>query len=191
MSSQVLFLHGPAASGKHTIGTLVAEKLGWPLFHNHLTVDLVTSLFDFGTEGFVALREAIWRESFAAAADAGRSFVFTFNPERTVRPALIGELQELVEARGGEVLYVELACSDAEVERRIGNASRQQFGKLTDVGLYRDIRDGGGFDFPPLPEAMIVVDTEARPPEESAGLISSAVLEAGGESSRGQERCLS
>jgi hypothetical protein len=67
MSLFVVFIHGPAASGKHTIGNLVSEQLGVPLFHNHLTVDLVGTLFDFGTEAFIELRAEIWRSAFTAA----------------------------------------------------------------------------------------------------------------------------
>ena len=98
----VVFLHGPAASGKHTIGTLVSEATGLPLFHNHLTVDLATTLFEFGSEPFVSLREAIWLSSFRTAAEAGQSFLFTFHPESTVRPEFIHRAEEAVRAAGGE-----------------------------------------------------------------------------------------
>ena len=45
----VFFIFGPAAAGKYTIGKLVSESLALPLFHNHLTVDLVATLFEFGS----------------------------------------------------------------------------------------------------------------------------------------------
>ena len=44
----VVFLYGPPASGKHTIGKRLSALLNIPLFHNHLTVDLATTLFEFG-----------------------------------------------------------------------------------------------------------------------------------------------
>ena len=49
----VIFLHGPPASGKYTVGKVLSALLGVPLFHNHLAVDLARSLFEFGTPGFV------------------------------------------------------------------------------------------------------------------------------------------
>ena len=55
-----IFLHGPPAVGKLTIARELATLTGWRLFHNHLTVDLVLSVYDFGTPGFIALREQIW-----------------------------------------------------------------------------------------------------------------------------------
>ena len=175
MSFQVVFIHGPAAAGKHTIGTLVAERLQLPLFHNHLTVDLVKTLFDFGTAEFAALREKIWKSSFSAAAEAQRSFVFTFNPENTVRPQLIAELQASIEDCGGSIRYVELLCSDDEVARRISNPSRSKFGKLTNATVYKEFRAQGGFDFPPLPKPVTTVNTERLTPNESAEVVINAI----------------
>ena len=179
MTPQVLFLHGPAAAGKHTIGTLLSEQLGIPLFHNHLTVDLAGTLFDFGSREFVELREAVWKLSFQSAASAGRSFIFTFHPEATVRPALIDELGEIVAQHGGTVLFIELYCSDAEVERRIGNESRSRFGKLKDPVLFRELKKTGGFDFAPLPAPLISVDTERCTPEQSTRAIVEALQQTG------------
>jgi hypothetical protein len=175
----VLFLHGPAAAGKHTIGSILSGRLGLPLFHNHLTVDLVSTLFEFGSDGFVGLRAEIWKGAFRRAAEAGRSFIFTFNPEATVQPELIGELERLVTDAGGVVHYVELCCSDAVVVERIALASRSAFGKLTDPDAYREIRRSGGFDFPALPEALVRVDTERLAPEAAAACIVEALNAAG------------
>ena len=173
---QVIFLYGPPAAGKHTIGSLVSEKTGIPLFHNHLTVDLATSLFEFATPGFIALREQVWMAAFSSAADVGQSFIFTFNPENSVDPGLIERLEAEVTKRGGEIIYVELLCSDEAVLDRIDNESRKQFGKLVDKGLYQDLKTGGTFDFPPLPEPMIQIDTEKLLPDESADKIRTFLL---------------
>jgi hypothetical protein len=172
---RVVFIHGPAASGKHTIGTLVAQALGIPLFHNHLAVDAALALFEFGSAGFRGMRAAIWSAAFEQAAASGRSFVFTFHPEASVDPALIDALAASVRERGGEVVFVELLCSPAAVLQRLGQPSRHRFGKLTDPVLYRSIEDSGGFAFPPLPAPALRVDTEALTPEQSAAAIVAAL----------------
>ena len=80
-----LFLHGPPAVGKLTIAREVAEQTGFRLFHNHLTVDLVLSVYDFGTPGFIALREQIWLAVIRRSlADRVPGMIFTFNPENSV-----------------------------------------------------------------------------------------------------------
>ncbi len=50
-----VFIHGPAAAGKYTIGSHLSERIGLPFFYNHLTVDLVRTLFEFGTKEFIHL----------------------------------------------------------------------------------------------------------------------------------------
>jgi hypothetical protein len=168
MAFSVVFIHGPAASGKHTIGSLVSKRLGLPLLHNHLTVDLVKTLFEFGTEPFIKLRASIWRETFKAACESRRSFIFTFNPENTVEPALIDELVSYIDNAGGVVHYVELICADREIIQRIGNESRRKFGKLTDASIYKEFKKAGGFEFPPFPTPVISVDTEVTDAEIAA-----------------------
>ena len=170
----VLFLHGPAASGKHTIGSLLSSILDMPLFHNHLVVDTVRALFDFGTPEFVALRGALWRESFSAAAVARKSFIFTFNPEATVTYSLLEDLLALVNAASGQVHFVEFQCDDKTISERLNEPSRAAFGKLSDKVLYASIKSAGGFDFPPLPRPIICIDTARHAPIESAQLIAEA-----------------
>lgn len=168
---QVVFIYGPAASGKHTIGSLVAEELGIPLFHNHLTVDLALALFDFGTTPFRALRASIWSDAFRAAAEVGRSFVFTFHPEATVDPALVDGLIGTIEDAGGSVLLVELVCPRETVLERLDSESRHAFGKMTDRDLYEEIESRGGFEFAGLGEADLQVDTSRHTPSESMRII--------------------
>lgn len=164
---QVIFIHGPAAAGKYTIGTLVSNLLGLPLFHNHLTVDLVSSLFEFGTEAFCQLREAIWLQSFSSASAADRSFVFTFHPEASLAPDLVTRLQACVEENGGQVQYIELACDVDVLLSRLGNSDRRRFGKLNDPELFQNLQIQGSFDYPALPEPLVRLRTDAVSAEDA------------------------
>ncbi|KAF1015543.1 MAG: hypothetical protein GAK31_01017 [Stenotrophomonas maltophilia] len=172
---RVVFLHGPAASGKYTIGKQVAQQLGLPLFHNHLAVDAALSLFAFGTEGFCRIRAGIWQLCFEEAAAASQSFVFTFHPEASVDPALVQRLVATVEAHGGHVAFVELACSVEATVARLGEPSRAAFKKLADPVLYRAIEQSGGFAFPPLPAPLLRVDIEQHNPQQAADIIVAAL----------------
>jgi hypothetical protein len=165
---RLIFIHGPAASGKLTIARALQKLTGIPVFHNHLVVDAVSALFDFGSEPFVHLREEMWLAAFGEAAKADRSLIFTFAPERTVRPAFVGRAVETVEAVGGRVLFAKLACSDAEQERRIDAASRGAFGKLNSLTQLRELRAMGAFDFPPLPYCGLTIDTGTNTPAQAA-----------------------
>lgn len=172
---QVIFIYGPAASGKYTIGSLLSTLTGIPLFHNHLAVDAAKSLFEFGTVPFNNVRAAVWRSVFSEAAKSRRSFIFTFNPEASVDPSLIEQMIESIHAENGAVRFVELTCSHKTILERLGNASRTQFGKLTDPDLYQTIQQQGGFEFPPLPAPIIVIDTDELTADRAAEKIA-AVL---------------
>ena len=172
---RVVFIHGPVAAGKHTIGSLLSVRTGLPLFHNHLCVDLARTLFEFGSEGFTQLRAEIWRAAFAAAATADTSFIFTFNPEASVDPKLIDQLVGIIETPGGEICFVELKASRETILRRLGNDSRAKFGKLVDRELFRQIESAGGFEFPPLPSPLLVVDTDRVNAGEAAMAIEQAL----------------
>ena len=168
---KLVFLHGPPAVGKLAVARELVRLTGYKLFHNHLTVDLVGSLFAFGSEPFVALREKIWLSAFHQAATNDVSLVFTFNPERTVREQFIAEALAVVEGAGGKVVFVALTCNEDELERRIADPSRGQFGKLRSVEQYRNLKAAGAFRFPNLPEGLSL-DTTQRSAADTAKSIS-------------------
>lgn len=164
---QVIFLHGPAASGKLTIARELAALTGLALFHNHLTVDLVLSLFPFGSPAFIEQRERIWLELMSRAVTEGTSLIFTFNPERTVSGDFPQTLETRVRAAGGTVRFVEIACAEGEIEKRLGTEVRRDFKKLSSVDFYRQLKREGAFDYPPIPSECRI-DSTASPPHESA-----------------------
>ena len=168
---KLIFIHGAPAVGKLTVARELAALTGFRLFHNHLTVDLATSLFPFGSEPFILLRERIWLAAFAEAARNNVSLIFTFNPERTVRERFIQDTIDMVKAEGGKVVFVELTCSEADLERRLEDASRKEFGKLASVEQYRSLKDAGAFDFPKLPNELSL-DTTSQSATDCARLIS-------------------
>lgn len=164
----VVFLFGPPAVGKLTVARELSELTGLRLFHNHLTVDLVVSLFVFGTKPFIELREKIWLETLRLAAEEGQSFIFTFNPESTVPEDFVERACQLVENGGGRVAFVELTCPEPELESRIENADRAQFSKLHSVDLYRELRSEGAFQVEGLPKPDLQIDTSELGPGEAA-----------------------
>jgi len=171
---KLIFIHGAPAVGKLTVARELARLTGFPLFHNHLTVDLVSSLFTFGTPPFVSLRERIWLAAFQEASRNNLSLIFTFNPERTVSEEFIQKTTDAIEAAGGRIVFVELTCAQDELERRMEEPSRKEFGKLASVGHYRSLKSEGAFEFPKLP-SDISINTTNQWPVDSARLINEYV----------------
>ena len=167
----VVFIYGPPASGKYTIASELNRLTGLPLFHNHLTVDLVSSLFGFGSNAFVRLREQIWLSSFEEAAKENRSFIFTFAPESTVSLQFIDRAESAINQAGGQIYYVECKCPDEVIESRIENKSRSVFGKLSSINKYRELKAANAFAFPRLPSPFVTIETDITSSENAASLI--------------------
>ncbi|HEY2860874.1 MAG TPA: hypothetical protein VGJ21_20865 [Terracidiphilus sp.] len=166
---RLIFLYGMPATGKLTVAHELKALTGFPLFHNHYAVDLLTSTFEFGSEPFVELREQIWLSVFEQASRAGApGLIFTFAPESTVRDSFIPQAVKVVEAGGGMVEFAQLTSPIDEVRRRISNPSRHQFGKLTSVELLDRLVEARIFDRPAMPPAKIVVDTSTVTPARAA-----------------------
>ncbi len=174
---RLVFIHGPPAVGKLTVARELAELTGLPLFHNHLAVDVLTPLFEFGSASFVKLRELIWLSVFQEAAKNDVSLIFTFAPERTVRPSFIQDTITTIEARGGVVHFVRLTCDAGEIEHRLTSPSRTEFGKLQSLDQYQTLTRAGAFDYPELP-AGLTIDTGAVSPREAAVAIRSFLARA-------------
>lgn len=170
MNMKLIFIHGAPAVGKLSVARELAKLTGFPLFHNHLTVDLVSSVFPFGSQPFILLREQMWLSVFREAAKNGVSVIFTFNPERTVREQFIEDAVSVVDSAGGQVYFVELTCSQSELERRIENPSRKEFGKLGSIEQYRALKEAGAFSFRELPTGLSL-DTTHRSASDTAALI--------------------
>src|SRR5918995_574132 len=165
----LIFLHGMPGVGKLTVASELANLTGFRLFHNHLTVDLVLSVFEFGSQPFVELRERIWLDTFAQACDAKlEGLIFTFAFEKTVRDQFLPDVVKLVESQGGEVVFVSLYCDSAELKRRLTNPAREKFGKLTSLELFRQLNSNGTFDTPDHVPNRISVDTTNITPLEAA-----------------------
>lgn len=171
---QLIFIHGPAASGKLTIGRGLERLTGIPLFHNHLVVDALLEKLPFGDPEFVRLREAMWMATFETAAAAGRSLIFTFAPEPSVPDGFPERVVELVEAHGGKVRFVLLKLSEKEQERRIANEDRKQFRKLTSVDVLRALRADFAASEAGMPPADLVIETEATSADTATRRIAAA-----------------
>src|ERR1700747_3700957 len=87
---RLIFIYGMPATGKLTVARELARITGFKVFHNHLAVDLLLVIFEFGSKPFVELREEIWLSVFRQAAENDvPGLIFTFAPEGTVRPVFI------------------------------------------------------------------------------------------------------
>ena len=173
---RLIFLYGLPATGKLTIAQELSLLTGYRLFHNHLAVDLLLSVFDFGTAPFVRLREDIWLSVFAEAASSDLpGLIFTFAPEDTVTPDFISNAIQTVTDHDGEILFVELTCPIPELRERLNQPSRHGFAKLTSVELFDQLHASGSFHALSLPEPVLTIDTSSTTAHDAAREIARAL----------------
>jgi hypothetical protein len=173
---KLIFIYGLPATGKLTVAQELVAVTGYKLFHNHLVVDTLLTVFPFGSPQFVALREEIWLSVFDQACRAALpGLIFTFAPEATVRPTFIANTQSTVAAAGGEVDFIELTCPLPELKRRMGGLSRLQYKKLTSVPLFEQLHEEGSFEASYMPAPRLSIDTGDNQPARAALQIARAL----------------
>jgi hypothetical protein len=117
----LLFLIGPPAVGKMTVGQAIADRTGLRLFHNHMTIEPVLRFFEFGTPPFNRLVQDFRTrllEEVAASDLPGLIFTYVWAFGHPGEQASIDSYAAPFRARGGRILYVELAATQEERLRR-------------------------------------------------------------------------
>ena len=73
----LIFLYGPPAVGKLTVARELERRIGYRVMHNHVTVDPVLEVLEFGTDGFDRVVENFRRDLIVAAAQEGIDLIYT------------------------------------------------------------------------------------------------------------------
>lgn len=167
---KLIFIHGKPGVGKYTVAKKLQELTGFRLFHNHLIVDTLLSVFDSGSKQFVKLREHFRLEVFRGAACSGISYLFTVAPEKTVLHSFIDETIKTINRAKGKILFVELLCDQSELKKRVEDPTRKQFSKLQSIRRWKELQQEGAFEFPVI-DSEIRLDTTELSPEGTAQII--------------------
>ncbi|TYS90070.1 AAA family ATPase [Rossellomorea aquimaris] len=116
---KLVLLFGPQAVGKMTVGQELAKITDLKLFHNHMTIDLVSHFFDYGTKEGKKLVSLFRREIFEEVSKSnlyGMIFTYVWAFDMQEDWDYVNEVSRLFESRGGTVYFVEL---EADVEERL------------------------------------------------------------------------
>ena len=123
----LLFVVGPPAVGKMSVGQAIAERTGLRLFHNHISIELALRYFDYGTPAFRRINGEIRRriiEEVAASDLPGLVFTYVWAFNLPEDQAAVDEYAMPFRERGARVLFLELEATQAERLKRNECASR-------------------------------------------------------------------
>ena len=132
---KLLFIYGSPAVGKLTVANEIAKLTGFKVFHNHLSIDAIEPVFEFGSKSFYKLIEIIRVETVAEAARVGQDLIYTFCYAKGLDDAHVEKIIKVVEDEGGEVCFVLLKAERSELDRRVVEDSRKKMGKAKTVEM--------------------------------------------------------
>ena len=128
---KLVFIYGPPAAGKLTVANELYRLTGFKIFHNHLTVDLITPIFDFDSEIFNNFNSKFRLELIEAAAKKKvNGLIFTFCYAAKEDDKFVKKLINKIEKHKGKVYFVHLYCNNSELYKRVKNHSRNAYRKI-------------------------------------------------------------
>lgn len=136
---KLIFIYGSPAVGKLTVSNELARLTNFKVFHNHLTVDAILPIFEFGTVPFTKLNDEFRKLMIAEAVSQNVNLISTYCYAKGLDDLRIEELLKLVEDGGGEVCCVLLTCERKELEKRVLAESRKDFEKIKTVEMLCEI----------------------------------------------------
>jgi shikimate kinase len=167
----LLVLYGPPAAGKLTVAKQLAEKTGFKLFHNHVSIDVAEKFFERGSRGFNAITQGIRKLIFEEAAKANLSLIFTVVYAYPIDNEDMRWMTRTIETWGGEVRFVQLTAGRETLLNRVDASSRKQYGKIADKELLESILSKWDV-YTPYPEREhLHFDTSVQSPEVVAEAI--------------------
>ena len=171
-SVRVIYLYGPPGVGKLTVARELVALTGFRLLHNHLTVNLVSTLFPYGTVDFRRLLRRFRLVMMEEAVQADIDLVITnVNSGSAEQHAFIQSLTEVVAAGGSTTAFVQLTCDRDVWLTRIASESRLTESKPTDPDLILRLFENKD-PFAKLPfEPLLTLDTTHLLPADSAAKI--------------------
>lgn len=168
---KVVFIYGPPAVGKLTVATELAKLTGFKLFDNHVSIDFVKSVFEYGTVRYWKLIDKFRLLMFEEAAKGRVNTIFTFAYDKATDNRFVEKTIQTINKEGGSVCFVRLFCDEEELARRVNSKGRREAGKISTKKLLASVLKKHGLaDNVPF-QTSLSIDTTRIPAKKSAEMI--------------------
>jgi hypothetical protein len=118
-SMKFVLVFGPQAVGKMTVGHELEKLTDLKLFHNHMTIDLVSKFFDYGTKEGSRLVNLFRKEIFEEVSQSnlyGIIFTYVWALDLKSDWDYVEKVCNIFESKGATIYFVEL---EAELDERL------------------------------------------------------------------------
>jgi len=167
---KLFFLYGPPASGKLTIAEKLSSLTKIPLFHNHLSRDLVKDIYGENLMEHYKLVRQIRFDVLGYCASQGTDLIFTYVYGGKDDDEHVRQFIKIIENHDGEVVFIELTAEREDLIARVDNDSRKRFKKLTDPEVLAKITENMSNYSIPFVDP-IKINTSKMNPDEAANFL--------------------
>lgn len=182
---KLVIIFGPHAVGKMTVGQELAKITDLKLFHNHMTIDIVSDLFaNIPNESWRLVnlfRHEIF-DAFSKSDEYGMIFTYMWAFDSQNDWDYVNNLESMFKSRGSEVYYVELEADfNLRIERN--KTENRLFNKPTKRNIekseerFRELEDKyrlNSFEGEISKENYIKINNTDLEPEIAAKMIKDA-----------------
>jgi cytidylate kinase len=179
---KLIIIFGPHAVGKMTVGQELAKITNLKLFHNHMTIDVVSDLFENMPSERNRLinlfRKEIF-ETYSKSDEYGMIFTYMWAFDRKDDWEYIDYVENLFSSRGADIYFVELEADyDLRIERNktdnrlLNKPTKRNLEKSE--SLFRSLENMyrlNSFDGEVAKENYIRINNSNLQPEEAALII--------------------
>lgn len=169
---RLLFIYGPPAVGKTTIGRLVSQKTGFSFFFNHATVPAARAVFPDHhnpkyKEAYSQLLKSFRLDGIAVAVKQDIDIVFTLAYSGSVDDAFVKEIVNIVKDRGGFVHFVQLHATNETLFSRVHTKERETLLKIADPTRLASLLEERDLRVSVPYKDVLHIDTEQMPVENA------------------------
>lgn len=141
---KAIILYGLPAVGKLTVAKELSKMVGYKIFHNHLSYEMVFSITEEKDECFWKYVRKLRFEMIKLASKKNVDLIFTTCYLGEESDQFLKPLIELLKKDKVGVSFVHLFCEEEEILKRVKEGSRKKYNKLAcPIELKRNIEKTG------------------------------------------------
>lgn len=170
----LVVINGLPGTGKLTVAKELAEILDYKILHNHLVVDLVSSIFQSRTKPYFSLVEKMRMDLIEKAfKNNEKGLILTYvyglkNQNGKTDTRFTKRLVDKFEKHDGKIFFIKLLCDEDELRKRIESPSRKAFGKLNKASALESIKNEYNLDAIVPFRNNLTIDNTKLPPRAAA-----------------------